>query len=448
MLLIENYDLENDYRTLMHDENVFKKALRNLLNGENRFHVINPNGENYDLVYFENDSIVKGLNKFHYSIFPPYYIYDENKVDSICLDVYEGFEAVYFKSLNEYSVVLAKIVLKLTNLDVYFNDQRILWFIDKQPRLHVGEEPVDNEKLLVTEDIIGIEKRKLHIIRMFHSTFVFQWLTDLPIKDIKYAELAIGKQEGIASVLGNYTMFCKTFAKYHWDTRIKRGTSRYSDELLCKYFNISPLPEESNETNTIYITNMYSLCSTSLANFNDRGFSLAALNPDFVKDMEEYRQAVIGDKKVLGVLFRGTDYFTSNIAETTPMLKQASVDDTISIIKDTMSELNYENVFVATEDIDILNRCKKEFGDRLLAVAQPRYSINDFKDASLIAELENKKENSAEVIQDTTVNYFYAIYILSKCDSFVARGSTSAMQIVFAFNQGKFKKISIASQVH
>ena len=40
---------------------------------------------------------------------------------------------------------------------------------------------------------------------------------------------------------------------------------------------------------------------------------------------------------------------------------------------------------------------------------------------------------------DTTVNYFYALYILSRCDGFLTSSMCNGVFIVRAFNEGRFE---------
>ena len=43
-----------------------------------------------------------------------------------------------------------------------------------------------------------------------------------------------------------------------------------------------------------------------------------------------------------------------------------------------------------------------------------------------------------EKLEDTTVNYFYALYMLSRCDSFISSGRCNGADIVMSFNNGRF----------
>ena len=62
---------------------------------------------------------------------------------------------------------------------------------------------------------------------------------------------------------------------------------------------------------------------------------LKMLRPEFVAQMKEYADQIIGDKKVLGVLLRGTDIIIANYKGT---FNPASIDDCIRIIDERVKE--------------------------------------------------------------------------------------------------------------
>ena len=51
-----------------------------------------------------------------------------------------------------------------------------------------------------------------------------------------------------------------------------------------------------------------------------------------------------------------------------------------------------------------------------------------------------------EQVEDTTVNYFYAIYLLSKCESFIYSNICGGERLAHIFNGGKYKKELCLSQ--
>ena len=45
-----------------------------------------------------------------------------------------------------------------------------------------------------------------------------------------------------------------------------------------------------------------------------------------------------------------------------------------------------------------------------------------------------------EKLEDTMINYFYALYMLSKCDSFICSGRCNGADIVKSLNNGRFTR--------
>ncbi len=84
------------------------------------------------------------------------------------------------------------------------------------------------------------------------------------------------------------------------------------------------------------------------------------------------------------------------------------------MIYEWMEEDGYDAIFLATEDQDVLDVMKEEFKGKIRVIAQERHKVSDFKDVTLISDLE-KQERSGEAydaaLEDTTVNYFYALYM-------------------------------------
>ncbi|MBR1797346.1 MAG: hypothetical protein IJ757_04965 [Clostridiales bacterium] len=71
--------------------------------------------------------------------------------------------------------------------------------------------------------------------------------------------------------------------------------------------------------------------------------------------------SILGDCKVLGVHYRGTDYSVGMKAH--PV--SASLEQYVTYIDEALS-IGYEAVFLATDDINALNAFKDRYGDRIL----------------------------------------------------------------------------------
>ena len=55
-------------------------------------------------------------------------------------------------------------------------------------------------------------------------------------------------------------------------------------------------------------------------------------------------------------------------------------------------------------------------------------------------EKEKNKEDYAVKLEDTTINYFYALYILSRCDAFLCSGQCNGWDNVLSLNAHKFER--------
>lgn len=448
MLQIVEANPSENCRTLRHGPQVFHNALRAVLKGEKRFHVRNDKGDNYDLVYVENnDYAPKMAVTQNYVMLPPYYEYDETNQDTLYLDVFRDYNGAVFEELNEYSVVLTKIILEYTKREVWIPDERIYWFVEPHDRLHVTNDLPDmaEDNVLRSTERFSLgynsgDFRSISLIPLFNNVFIWQWLSDIPLSDVKYVEVGLGMAAGIGAVLAHYTRINNAFAKLGWKTVLKRESTRYNDDMLERYFNLSVACEDSDETNTIYVTNTVPLVPTHFVATCNADFDTGILSGSFVKELQEYEEAVIGSKRMLGILIRGTDYVASKM---TGARQMASVDEMLPMIHEWMEHDKYDAIFLATEDQDVLDVMKKEFKGKIRAIAQERHRVSDFTDVSLISDLE-KKERTGEdyemALEDTTVNYFYALYMLSKCESFMCSGQCNGWDVVNSFNHGRFAR--------
>jgi len=448
MLKIIEADKEKTCRTLNHGPEVFHHALRAVLNGEKWFHVKNSEGEDYDLEYRENNSLIpSGPTTEGKILLPPYLLYDEFKKEALYLEMFAPYSGVVFEELNEYTIVLTGIILRYTDKEVYIKDSRILWFVKPDARLHVTDTLPDYRAIhaiysgkTVSVGYGGGQPDCISPTPLFHNVFLWQWITDLPLDQVKYAEMAVGRIAGVGAILAQYTRMNNAFAKLGWKTILKRESTRYKDEMLEKYFNLDIRCEDSDESNTVYIPNIIPAVISRFVSSSSCEFDESILNPDFVKELNEYRDAIIGNKHMLGVLIRGTDYITTKMPGER---KMATVDDMLPMLREWMEKDGYDAIFLATEDQDILDQMKKEFPGKIRAIAQERHRVSDFRNSDTLAGIE--KEDAARmdydtILEDNTVNYFYALYMLSKCDSFMCSGQCNGWDVVNSFKHEGFRR--------
>lgn len=454
MLKIENYDFENNYRTIINDDNLFHKALNGVLKGETRFHIKNSlGGENFDLCYVENSSLMPDLGLKNKGVpIPPFLEYDENNEELIYLDIFKGYEEIVFEEVNEYTVVLAKLILRKTQMQVLFADERISWFIVPNEKLKVVSElPEIREKTYFCPAHFSLgamtgKENENSAEFLFSNVFLMQSLTDLKLNDVKYIEVTIPKYIGIGGLLTHITKLTNAFSSLGIQTYLKPDSTKFGDDTLKKYFKIKTTPDDANDSNTIYAVNINALLFSHFLNSFPADYDYSILNSDFIDELNEYKNAIIGNKRMLGILIRGTDYKTLGFQG---IRQQATVDEMLPLIHEWMDSDQYDGIFLATEDSTVLNRMRQEFPGKLIAIAQDRFSTNDLGKGQTLADLYAKahspEEQKAQLV-DVTINYFYALYMLSYCDSFMISGYCNGWDVVRSFNHEHFKRSYIFQQ--
>ena len=456
MLIIKDYDHNNNYRKLNNDEKVFHNALNYVLRGEKRFHIEENNCPCFDLVYEDTDSKVKTDPTFPDSdfffseiIFPPYLMYDENDIVKINLELLDGFDEIFFEDVNEYSVVIASLAIKHKGMKATFQEEKINRFSWIKDKVSVRHKPETDNYIYVQRDYYPIytTKDRFCAAGLFHSMFILQWATDLPKEKIKYLSFSIRKTEGIGSIMSCFSKVSSAFKKHGIKVFIDPGCTRFDSDMLARYFVFSQVPEDADESNTAYVNPFNTFVLNYFVQKEDPNIGLDMLQPEFVKQMDEYTTQVIGDKKVLGVLLRGTDIIIANYVGS---YRPVEIEDALKMIKERVDKYNYDKIFVATEDMYFLERMVASFPHKVLAVSQERHNISDFKNVKYISDLEKQKHTNNEYlasVEDTTVNYLYAMYMLSRCESFIANCMCSGVDIVTSFNKDKFDKLEIMSEM-
>lgn len=79
------------------------------------------------------------------------------------------------------------------------------------------------------------------------------------------------------------------------------------------------------------------------------------------KYLKQHREELLGDKKTLGVHYRGTDFRKQY--NNHPVAVQ--VEQTIEAVKKLFDKKGYEQIFLATDENEAVRRFKEVFGDRV-----------------------------------------------------------------------------------
>ena len=451
MLLITKYNPDQYYRPLEHNDEVFHNALKHTLYGEYNFHVVKDGEYIYDLEYIDNNELGRKYNPGYRHVFmPPFISYDESITEAICYEILPDNDVYYFDELSEYAVVLTKLILKYSDAQVIVNDENIYTFIEPHERLHVGEKPEANDRTLCLSYKYACRSRMvdrdINVSSLFLDVFIVQWLYDRGDVDLKNIVVSFGYEEGIGSIVRLFAAIKKAFAPFNINVYLDKKATRFPEGIWKTCLNYDDFPDDMNESNTLQIVNIFPLiaCYQVLNNLNCIDYSI--FRKSFIDQVEEYMNAVINPERTIGVLLRGTDYVTTGLAA--GRLKQVGLEDVVASLENMLATGDYDKIFLATEDKDIMYKMFDAFPDKIVVIAQERNSVNDFKDVVVISDLERTLHSGEEyenALVDKTVNYLYAMYILSRCASFVTAGMTSAVGIIRPLNNGKFKECHILS---
>ena len=135
--------------------------------------------------------------------------------------------------------------------------------------------------------------------------------------------------------------------------------------------------------------------------------------------LDENFSRVIGNgDDVLGILCRGTDYLKKK-----PKGEQIQPEPHTVILKTKEVLKQYPNIkriYVATEDNNIYQMFKKEFGDMLIENVQYKYTYTGLKDDYLSNVKVDRKDHNYNLAKE----YLLSVYILSKCRYFIGGRTT------------------------
>ena len=379
-----------------------------------------------------------------------YPFYDETDTQSLYLEYLHQFERVMFEELNEYTVALTRVILANTEMDIWCCDERILWFTGECDRIHIVDKFPENRfadtTLYIQEQHrCGLEDgnfKRVSAVYAFHNVFFLQWiLNGRDLKDYKFLTLPIDNTGGIGALLSAYTRNQTLAERFglKFVAPDKDHFGKYPCALVEKYFAVDIWDPEATEANTLVVPGAVIINKTQYYTCLPATLEVSAIAPGFKAEMDEYYDAVLGGNKVLGLLIRGSDYLVVGFGGPR---KMATVEQMVPKIQQWMADYGYEKVFLATEDSDILEKMKKAFGKDMIALAQERLSARNLRQGQIITdyEKEHNKEDYEAKLEDTTINYFYALYILSRCDAFLCSGQCNGWDNVRSLNGGRFER--------
>ena len=152
---------------------------------------------------------------------------------------------------------------------------------------------------------------------------------------------------------------------------------------------------------------------------------------DYIQDE---LKTIIGDRRVLGVLCRGTDYILKK-PKNHPV--QPELNEIIAKAREVFDEGGYEYMYLATEDSKFDEAFREEFGDKMLVNKRIYYDkIFDSQKLELIKDVHFEREND-EYLKG--IEYLSSLYILANCKALVA-GNCGGTQAAVFLNRNKYEK--------
>lgn len=152
---------------------------------------------------------------------------------------------------------------------------------------------------------------------------------------------------------------------------------------------------------------------------------------------KEYKKLFEPNKKVLGVICRGTDYITLKPAGH-PV--QPAVDKVIEYCKQCMDKFEYDAIYLATEEKKIRDMFVHAFPDKILENQRMYYDDIYYKEnIQYIKDVHFNRENNNYWIG---LEYLSSITLLSRCNSLVGGNCGGSMAALF-MNNNQYEHVHI-----
>lgn len=195
---------------------------------------------------------------------------------------------------------------------------------------------------------------------------------------------------------------------------------------------------------------VYYLQPSYWAVFNSRTLKLwqdlykrfVVLNDKVEKYVDDEMSTVfVPNRKILGVLCRGTEYTRGGRPSGHPI--QPPIEDVIKLVQEKMKEMDIEYIYLATEDGKIANTFKKAFPEKVLE--NKRFYYDDkYDDLTKGKDVDNPcflSEIGFERDDDLYwrgVEYLSSLKLVSNCDAYIA-GNCGGGRAALYLNSGGFK---------
>ena len=156
---------------------------------------------------------------------------------------------------------------------------------------------------------------------------------------------------------------------------------------------------------------------------------------EYQDEVKEYVDNKLKDvfpegKRVLGVIARGTDYFTERTKKYVP--KAISNEELLEKVKAHMANDNFDYLFLATEDLSVLKMYEEsELKDKLIYLEQDRVDYQaEENNGKVLIEIFAVERKDPYL---RTLNYISVLEALKRCNALCANTRCGALNYVLGF---------------
>ena len=152
---------------------------------------------------------------------------------------------------------------------------------------------------------------------------------------------------------------------------------------------------------------------------------------------EEYKELIAG-RKVLGVLYRGTDYVKLH-PPGHPV--QPSLEQLAEVCRMRIKKHRYKYIYITTDERRAVNYFIAEFPECKILVNKRTY-FDEFYDKPTTKDIAACRHNRDNDKYLTALEYLSSVHLLAQCDELVA-GNCGGSRAALVLNGGRYKYVKI-----
>ena len=464
-------------RVLRHSVDIFDEA-RNVFLKETdmRGKIIPVVNEKGNIIYFLKWEMNQVESHCHVKEF---WNYDINN-PLIDYELLSRCEVYVFFTLEEYTYQIARIIQKkYPSKQLFFLDKNAKMFFQESSHLHIIDSLADlynNYKNCISNTIMTIDSKKefLHnkmrfIIKRYRSLSVMTslfWRCDVVSFGDKNPEKTFYVIKDSLGISGLGDMIMRALMKVamvkektgniipviDFSVRgdINQFTGGNGENAWTMYFEQvcdESIDEVYKSKNVIISShkgwdwyNPYTYEKQCFMDWKMMFYKYLIIKNDVKTYIEKLYEKTIWnkEKRILGVVGRGTDWNSSRGGVPKPMEPKTFLKE----VKRVFGEWGCDNIFLATEDQQIYDIFMTSvLADKILCVDQYRIDYSDEKNYDLLLSEIKIRENRNGYLEN--LNYLGVIYILSKCDSLISTCDCGAARCAVALNRKGYRNVTI-----